>query len=246
MKEIILPLLKTKYELSNYLDSLNLNKETEYSFIINEEYDFDIGYELKQYLKYSSLIYKGNRYDNALYFASKDNPYHILVSVDENAKTLHVHPNAKCIASHAAYNHYYLEDLLIESNECTIGSSAFYGIKTFKNVTFKNSEHIKIQYDAFKHCKIKELNFDMNGEYVFEENSFASLKECITAIPKRSIPKKDCFEGADMKLVFFPKEIKDIHLYSFSKYSMMYFEGDSKNVLFKEARKEEVTEYACD
>ena len=119
-----------------------------------------------------------NQYNNGLYIPSNNNPYFMLVSVnDMNVETMKIHPDTKFIAENALSNCRQLKSIKIPNSVEYIGAMAFYYCSNLEEVIL--SSNLKsIEHSAFSFCtSLKIITIPASVEYMLSPFGFCDSLE---------------------------------------------------------------------
>lgn len=227
MEKIYLNKICQSYRTGSELDNYSFEKDQEYEFIISEDTEVDVGYELLKYAKEKGFKVKTLSYQGAEYIGKESNPYFCLATVNPDTTTLKVHPDTRFISRRAAYRHKNVRDVEFSSSNLHIDHEAFYSAGDLRKVFFKNAEHISFGVEVFQYTAIRIVDFDPNASYEFAERTFANCPYLMCRIPENIDNNgRYTFEESG-KLLFVPAKYNDISMFYFKEDVEVYHEGNN-------------------
>ena len=137
---------------------------------------------------------KYNTYSNCNYLGTSDNPYFVLVSVQNTTSTGYtINNNTKHIVNEAFYGCSYVKSITIPNGVISIGSKAFYNCSALTTVSIPNGL-ISIGYSAFSACSSLQSIIIPDGVISIESNAFYNCSALTTV----SIPNSLQYLGDDV------------------------------------------------
>ena len=119
-----------------------------------------------------------NQYNNGLYIPGNNNPYFMLVGVnDMNVETMKIHPDTKFIAENALSNCRQLKSIRIPNSVEYIGASAFSYCSSLQEVILPSNLK-SIEHSAFSFCtSLKTITIPASVEYMLSPFGFCDNLE---------------------------------------------------------------------